>query len=132
MSRTSDAYGQYGRTAVKAVEYVRASGFPPIDAWKMAAAEEIDNENSRKKGCPRSAFICLCEAGLVDGVSTRAGGGREQYASIAVERLRTDHQLSRLSPNALWKRTIGGHRSHQSEMNVVLALWHQGFIKTSV
>jgi hypothetical protein len=132
MYKTGKGYGLFGRTAVKAVGYARRPEYEPMDAWNKAAAEEIGNENTRDKICPRSAFLCLCEAGLVDGVSIRKAGERKQYARIAVDRLRSDPQLSGLSPNALWTRTIGEHRSHQSEMNVVLALWNQGFIKISV
>ena len=119
------------RQVARAVQTLPAEKIAVVSFTK-AAAEEIGNENTSDKICPRSAFLCLCEAGLVDGVSIRKAGERKQYARIAVDRLRSDPQLSGLSPNALWTRTIGEHRSHQSEMNVVLALWNQGFIKISV
>ena len=75
--------GQFGRAAVRAVKLITEREVEsPRKAWASATAE-IDYD----KGCPKDAFLGLCEAGLVKGVPkgnyTRSRKNKE-YAIKAV------------------------------------------------
>lgn len=103
-------------------------GRAPRDAWNAAATERIASLESRKKGCPRSAFLGLCEAGLVEGIPAGEYIGskkNKQYAVDAVRLLVEDASLINDLPT-LWKRLTP--KQHNQQMNVVAALWNEGFI----
>ncbi|MCY4245019.1 MAG: hypothetical protein OXE47_06830, partial [Gammaproteobacteria bacterium] len=82
---------------------------------------------------PRSAFLGLCEAGLVKGVppgeylkksSKKLNKG---YAVKAVSKLIENPKLKDNSPKELWELVIS--KAHDSQMDVVLALWEKQKIK---
>lgn len=80
------------------------------------------------KGCPRGAYLGLCEEGLVKGAPTPKDRwtksiDNKRYAIKAVEALRRDQTL-RNRPTDLWReasqpRTI----VHNGQIDVVLGLW---------
>ena len=61
---------QYGEVACLAVEMVQeGKEVDPEKAWKKAAEEIIPSaEKSRKKDCPRYAFLGLAEEGYIKGI----------------------------------------------------------------
>lgn len=123
---------KYGRSVVKAVELIRLHNLSPREAWEKATLEVFGGEcTGQKKGCPRNAFLGLCEAGLIEGVEkskyTNSQKNKE-YALKAVDLLRRGEEGIE-SPNMLWKRVIGvDNKSHNSQMNVVIALWEHKLI----
>ena len=130
--------GQFGNASILAAEICKKEGVCPEDAWKRACCEKINNLKSRKKGCPRAAFIGLVQAGLVHGcdvvenVRRKVEGKNGQYAVIAVQILRDDPQLAS-NKSALWKlvlRKLGlaNDKTHNNQMDVVSALWDKGLI----
>lgn len=125
---------KYGEVAVRAVKELNAHSFwTPDAAWKRAAAEVFPRgESSRDKLCPRNAFLGLCEEGLVKGVSAEdysAGVENKNYAIEAVRLLRANPQLADCSPAELWKLVMRGRdKKANSQMDVVLSLWHAGYI----
>lgn len=74
----------------------------------------------------------LCEEGLV--VDVPAGtytGSRDNkgYALRAVQLLREDATLATGAPTALWDKVVNGQdKAHNSQMDVVLALWQSRLI----
>lgn len=89
----------------------------------------------QEKGCPRGAYLGLCEAGLVAGIPagkyTRSRDNK-RYALRAVELLVAEPSLAETEPKDLWERVMDGEsKAYNSQMDVVLALWHSGLIAST-
>ena len=124
----------YGEVAVTAVRLCAKLGHDPRTAWNTAASQQFPLSASlQAKSCPRGAFFGLCAADLVRGVKAQGSVGRlgknAQYAIDAVRFLRAA-KATNLSPLALW-REVGRGKAHNSQMDVVLALWSRGLIQGS-
>jgi uncharacterized protein YegP (UPF0339 family) len=125
--------GKYGKCAKAAVDLLKSNkAADPIVAWKKAALETFpDSESSRKKCCPKNAFLGLCEEGLIRGVS--AGGYTEskdnkRYALNAVSLLKKNPNLSK-NENVLWEKIQGNNaKKHNAQMDVVITLWDNDLI----
>lgn len=124
---------KYGQAAIKAVDLMESKrANTPEDAWEMATIEIFgEGTSGQSKGCPRSTFLALCETGNVKGIKSGVYTLAKQnkgYAVKALELLIDDSSLSN-DPKILWKKIQGGvKKSHNSQMDVVLALWTGGFI----
>jgi hypothetical protein len=58
-------YGDCARIAVGRIK----AGEDPVIAWKNAAVSTFpEKKSAQTKGCPKGAFLGLCEEGLVTGV----------------------------------------------------------------
>ncbi len=118
----------YGNIALAAVLHCQKWAANPATAWQLAAETECPNSVSmQRKGCPRSAFLGLCSAGLVRGVPKGDYTHSERnkaYAIKAVELLRSDKRLA-LNRTELWHRVLLGRPKvrHNDQLDVVLALW---------
>jgi len=123
-------YGEAAVTAAQMVSLGRAKHAP--DAWNFAVKSIFPGRlASQRKGCPRGAFLGLCESGLIKGVP---GGSytrsllNKQYAIDAVKFLRKRPALAN-EPNQLWRLVIGPTaKVENAQMSVVIALWQQGLI----
>jgi hypothetical protein len=127
-------YNKYGFAAKKAAVI---SG-NPIESWKIAV-KDFASESSKTKPCPKNTFLGLCEAGFVKGIKSGSYFKRKKpnlnkkYAVKAVELLTSN---SKLSKKELWELvreelSLGNKRSN-SQMDVVLALWENGFIDLNI
>lgn len=126
---------KYALTALKAAALLQAGLGDPVQAWEQAAWSVFHhNPASRVKGCPKGAFLGLCEAGLVKGVRPGAytqSVKNKAYAVRAVKLLRDRPTLAD-SPDSLWAVVLNGQiKAHNSQMDVVTALWHKGLILLS-
>lgn len=124
----------YGKVAIAAVQLCTKFGHDPRTAWNAAAKKQFPNSpSSQAKGCPRGAFMGLCVAGWVRGVETEAiekrMGKNARYAVDAVNLLRAKKPRT-LTAKELWSKVGHGIR-HNSQMDVVLALWSRGLIQGS-
>ncbi|HEX6037039.1 DUF6979 family protein [Longimicrobium sp.] len=125
---------EYGDVAIRAVEKIRSGAMvSPAAAWDEAAREVFPcRVHRQKKGCPRGAFLGLCDDGLVldvpAGSYTRSIDNKA-YALRAVELLRSDPNLAVQGRRALWNRVEAKAASHNSQMDVVLALHQNGLLK---
>jgi hypothetical protein len=85
---------------------------------------------ARRKSCPRGAFLGLCEEGLVKGIPAghyAASNDNKGYAVRAAALLAEGSQT--WSRSALWQAvTDNPEKTHNSQMDVVLALWKNGLI----
>ncbi|WP_169083264.1 DUF6979 family protein [Paenibacillus sp. PL91] len=127
---------KYGQTAVKAVQQLQVNeGWTPLYAWNEVANETFGvGTAAQKKGCPKNAFLGLCEDGLVQGVvqgiyAERSGSQKNKnYAIQAVQILRDKPELAG-DKLELWREVMNGvEMSHNSQMDVVLSLWNNNFI----
>ncbi len=116
--------GKYGETAVKAVQLVRAKQTQsPVEAWETAAAQIIKALSSRKKSCPRDAFLGLCEAGLVKGIPSAVYTDSVKNKAYAVEAAKLLKTNPDMKQSLLWATvTHGSDIQHNGQMDVVLAL----------
>ena len=126
--------GKYGNVAKTAVSLPRTEkAKDPIDAWEIAVHDIFPNsESSRKKGCPRSTFLGLCESGYIAGA--RKGKytksvKNKNYAIEALKLLITNQNLLHDS-KCLWELVLDGEKKQQnSQMDVVISLWQNDMIQ---
>lgn len=133
---------KYGETALQAMKLMADGECSPLNAWERAASEVFAGLlPSANKGCPREAFLGLHDlritigppsAAITHGSSRKRGVNRE-YAALAVKALFANHTLAAAGPLQLWKTVLAAHgadpdKEHNSQMDVVLALWDRGFI----
>lgn len=130
---------KYGEVALRAILFIiNGEVTHPLSAWKKAASISFGEGTwGQRKSCPKNAFIGLCEKGLVHGVpygnySVRSGSNKNKnYAIDAIEVLKCKPELSK-DKLGLWREVMNGeHMSHDSQMDVVLALWNNHMIDRS-
>lgn len=125
---------KYGEAAILAVQLLQEGSAPePCNAWAQATKKIFPSSmDSQKKGCPKGAFLGLCNEGLIVGVSsgeyakpTKNG----KYAIDAIGVLRKNRFLTS-QPNLLWKKVAGNTKSENQQMDVVVGLWEADCIST--
>ena len=126
--------GKYGTTALIATKLFQDGKVSsPNEAWELATAEIFPNsKSSQKKGCPKGAYLGLCEEGVIVGVP-RGNYCRSQknkgYALQAVSLLMQSPNRSP-SEESLWRLVMEGvEKVSNHQMDVVLSLWHGGLIR---
>ena len=100
------------------------------DLWKEKCKENEFKEASIKKGCPRLAFIGLCEKNLIKDIEIKNSNKEslnKNYAIEAVKVLKNDKR--NYTSKELWKKIGNKDKKHNSQMNIVLALWEKGMIE---
>jgi hypothetical protein len=122
---------RYGEAALMAARQGASGDLNPIARWESAMERLYPTSSAaRKKSCPRGAFLGLCEEGLVKGIPAgRYTTSRDDkaYAVRAVALLTKGTQ--HWSTSALWRAvTNGAETRHNSQMDVVLALWNNDLI----
>jgi hypothetical protein len=102
----------------------------PLDRWNDAVKKLYPTSpTAQRKNAPRSAFLSLCEAGLVKGINPgqyAPSNKNKAYAPRAVSLLAAG---THKTVNSLWTEVTDGEAiPHQSQMDVVLALWKNDLI----
>tara|TARA_R110002074_G_C12397851_1_gene653888 strand:+ start:638 stop:1027 length:390 start_codon:yes stop_codon:yes gene_type:complete len=124
-----DNFNSYGLTALKSIQNYKGS-YSIIEIWSRSANEIFTTKSSQEKSCPQSTFLGLCEEGLVKGIPkgnyTKSVKNKE-YALEAIEILKQNIQTT-FSPKELWKKLELGDKRHNSQMDIVLALWENDLI----
>lgn len=125
---------RYGQAAIMAVR-AHYADVDPIARWQSAMEKLYPTSPAaRKKGCPRGAFLGLCEEGLVKGIPAgryTSSKDNKAYAVRAAELLREGKQS--WSTSSLWRAvTDDPEKTHNSQMDVVLALWNNDLIVRKV
>ena len=122
---------KYGDAAVLAVRFIE-TGQSPRGAWDRAARETFGEGNtSAGKGCPRDAFLGLCQQGLVAGVPAGQYTKSRKNKRYTLKAARALSESPALAGNtvALWNVAAGGEKiAHNSQMDVVLSLWRSGLL----
>jgi hypothetical protein len=122
---------RYGEAALLATQQGPSGDINPIARWESAVEKLYPTSaTARKKISPRGAFLGLCEEGLVKGIPAglyKASKDNKAYAVRAVALLTEGTQ--HWSTTALWQAVTGGaEKTHNSQMDIVLALWNNGRI----
>jgi hypothetical protein len=122
---------KYGDVAVMVAGQTNSDEWQPKEQWESAAATLFPNSpTSQRKACPKGAFLGLCEEGLVRGIPPgryTSSKDNKGYAIRAVKLLRDGHASTQ--PQELWSAVVNGaQKAHNSQMDVVIALWEHGFI----
>jgi hypothetical protein len=122
---------RYGEAALMATRQGASADISPAARWQ-SAMEKLYPKSliARKNGCPRGAFLGLCEEGLVKGTPPghyTKSKDNKAYAVRAAALLAEGTQSWSIS--ALWQAvTDDPQKTHNSQMDVVLALWKNGLI----
>jgi len=122
---------RYGEAAIMAARQGPSANINPIARWENAMEKLYPTSlAARKKGCPRAAFLGLCEEGLVKGIPAgkyTKSKDNKAYAVLAAGLLMDATQ--RWSRSTLWKAvTKDAVEQENGQMDVVLALWNNGLI----
>ena len=124
----------YGKTAVKAVELF-AYTHDIKKAWTEAVQKFTNSHSARVKGCPKNTFFGLCYAGQIKGISIQPPQGKKsknaEYAILAIHLLKKDMSWANKKAE-LWaeiQKIIGKEKKHNSQLDVVIALWNEGLIQ---
>lgn len=129
--------GQYGKAAVKATKLCcDGLASSPEEAWEMAVCEVTKSPSSQKKGCPRCAFLDLCEDGAVHGIQPcdylqqKDEKHNKVYALTAL-RLLDESSSQYPSKKTLWQavmQAVGKTKNENGQLDVVLSLWRENLI----
>ena len=119
---------RYGKVAVLAVESHTGA---PRERWTAAATHCFpQSPSSQKKGCPRGAFLGLCEEGLIKNIEAgryTTSINNKRYALRASELLRSGRVFAK--PIDLWLAVMDGKKkAHNGQADVVMALWQKGLL----
>lgn len=121
---------KYAKIAIECIENFQVS-HSIKETWLKYAKKNCKTKSSQEKGCPRNTFLGLCEEGLVKGVPkgnyTNSVKNKE-YALKAIEILKWQ-KTTTFSQKELWEKLVLGEKKHNSQMDVVLALWKNDLIK---
>ena len=123
-------YNKYGLTAIKALEIYKVEE-SLRESWFSATVELFDSESSQNKGCPRSTFLGLCEEGLIKGISKgeyESNSTKNKTHAINAVTYLKENNVESISTKELWSKLNVGNKSHNSQMDVVLALWYNDLI----
>lgn len=125
---------KYGEAAILAVQLLKEGSAPdPRDAWALATKKIFPTSTDlQNKGCPKGAFLGLCNEGMIEGVppgkySNPTKNGK--YATDAIDVLRKNKYLSS-QPSLLWKKVVGNTKTENHQMDVVVGLWEADCIST--
>lgn len=123
----ANRYGEAALLAVRMETYGKA--LSPLERWNDAVKKLYPTSPTAQKmrhAAPSSAF---CEAGLVKGINPgqyAPSNKNKAYAPRAVSLLAAG---THKTVNALWTEVTDGEAiPHQSQMDVVLALWKNDLI----
>ena len=122
---------KYGLAAVAATKYIlQNKNTPPEEAWGKSISEVFpESKSSREKGCPRNAYLGLCENGLIKGIPSGNYTNSQlnkEYAITAHNIIKSDTNTN-VTASALWNSVIYNEKkSHNSQMNAVMALHDHG------
>jgi hypothetical protein len=120
---------RYGEAALIAAR--DSAGTSPAKRWQSAVEKVYPTSvSAQKKGGPRGAFLGLCEEGLVKGIPAgqyTTSKDNKTYVVRAAELLIEGKQ--KWSISELWRAVADDpEKAHNSQMDIVLALWKNGLI----
>lgn len=122
---------RYGEAALMAARDTVSVDRRPNARWEYAMNELYrTSPTSRKKSRPRGAFLGLCEEGLVKGIPAGSYGASKDDKAYAVHAVTLLSEGTKTwSTTALWQAvTSEPEKKHNSQMDVVMALWKNGLI----
>jgi hypothetical protein len=125
---------RYGEAALMAAQEDSPFAGNPVARWKAAMAALYPTSlSAQRKACPRGAFLGLSEEGLIKGIPEGQYAASEDNKAYAVQAvaLLTEGKQS-WSVSALWRAVAKDpEKVHDSQMDVVMALWKNDLIVKS-
>ena len=122
---------KYAQVAINTVKEINTNGGSPSEVWKEKANLIFGcGTSAAKKGCPKGAFLGLCESGYIKGVARGNYTNsikNKKYAIKAVAILREKPDMAN-SPKDLWNKVIDEEKKSNSQMEVVCELFKVGMI----
>jgi hypothetical protein len=124
---------KYAKAAVEAARLcTHGTYLSPRVAWDQATTHIFGGgTTAQEKSCPRDAFLGLCEEGLIKGIPQGSycnSVKNKRYALSALAQIQQNPSLSK-QPKLLWEKVLKGeHKTHNSQMDVVIALWNSGLL----
>jgi len=136
---------QYAQVAINTVIASRNSKKIVNDLWDLEATNIIAKESTRRKSCPKGAFLGLCENGNVAGINSgkyTSSNKNKQYAIDALNILKNHKNnpnrpmnpntinscFFSIDPIVLWNMLPNRPETHNSQMYIVCELWNSGLI----
>ncbi len=125
--------GMYGRAAITAAGMLK-QGSPSNQeaAWDRSIARETKSSESRRKSCPRGAFLELCSAGVIEGCQAQRSlslGANGEYAIRILKAIRADEELVS-DRERLWSTAVRRAKKRENgQVDVVVSLWNEGLIE---
>jgi len=124
--------GKYGNAAIEAVRLVRSGSVKsPINAWERATSEIFgEGTSSQDKGCPRGAFLGICEEGIIPGIPAGKYTRSIKNKGYALKAIRLLEEEPNLTQTELWRKVVENKGTkHNGQMDVVVSLFKNGLIK---
>ena len=122
---------RYGEAALMAARRESSANADPVARWESAMKTLYPTSpTARKKSSPRGAFLGLCEEGLVKGIpaGNYAASKDDKVYAVRAAALLIDG-MRRWSISELWRAVANDpEKTHNSQMDIVLALWKNGLI----
>jgi hypothetical protein len=122
----------YGKVAKRVVEDFKSGrATNPRESWEsIAQVEFIGRKSAQKKSCPMSAFLGLCEEGLVKYVPKGAYTHSVENKRYAIQAVNLLKENSCLTESQLWTQIDKGdpNKAPNEQMSVVKALFNEGLI----
>ena len=127
----ANKYGEAALIAARMETYGKA--ITPAARWEQATAKLYPTSPSaQRKGGPRFAFLSLCEAGLVKGIPAGQYAPSNKNKAYALRAIALLNAGTHKTVTTLWAEVTDGEPvPHNSQMDVVLALWKNGLIVRS-
>lgn len=117
---------KYAQAAVQTVRRNQNKKTPDMRSeWEISMREMFPTqEASRKKGCPKNAFLGLCEEGYVVGIplgsyNVKAKNRNKNYAIDAAKLVSN----GLIDEKMLWIAVAGPRKTSNSQVKIVLALF---------
>lgn len=126
----------YGIVAIKAAKLAVENMLAPNEAWQIAVTEAYpDKMEMQKKGCPRNAFLGLCNEGKIKGIPPGNYTNSDLNKKYAVEGLDilSTNPHKEFHRKELWQlvlERLGKDKSkaHNGQMHVVVSLWNEDLL----
>ena len=120
--------GKYGQVALLAIELIKTkTAKDPKEAWEIASSQIFERGTpSQKKGCPRCAFLGLCEEGIISGIISGKYTNsvkNKGYALRALELIKSNISLLN-NRNHLWELITNNKVKHEGQLDVVIELFN--------
>jgi len=121
----------YEKASLDAMKLIRQGASPP-QAWEQSVGHYTNSQSARTKGCPRGAFLGLCQEGLVKDVPAQrytASMASKNYAISTVMLLKQGstnvENINEIESFVMPER----QRGDQGEIRIACVLWKNGLIR---
>ncbi|MHB1021904.1 MAG: DUF6979 family protein [Acidobacteriaceae bacterium] len=122
---------RYGEAALMAARQAASAAINPVAQWESAMEKLYPTSPAaRKQNSARSAFLGLCEEGLVKGIPAGHYAASKENKAYAVQAAALlSEGTQRWSTSTLWQAvTHDPAKAHNHQMDIVMALWKNGLI----